>query len=343
MSNPEATGWYSDTPRTKAEMKDGLDLLNDVMAELPGGSTSSDLTIASGAITITRFFHRIETEGAAVTDDLVTITSPDIPAGRLVLLRIKTAGHTVVVKHGAGGTASFLLADDLDFSMTQTDQWLLLIKEVTYWTEVARNYGSLISGNRSYLGLGTAALVDTGTDAGEAVVMAAGPKLPAVDGSDLTGINERGQYLLYVDSKGTGVDGGTFTSLGWRTRDITNEVVDESGAASLASNRITLPAGVYYCRVSCPGFGVTSHKARLYELSATIAQVTGTPEYATTNVQTRSEIIGKFTITSGNVTAGQNIFEVQHYCEFTKATDGFGKSMAVFANIYTIAEFWRIA
>ena len=41
---------------------------------------------------------------------------------------------------------------------------------------------------RTSLGLGTAAIVDTGTSAGNAVILDGSAKLPAVDGSQLTNI-----------------------------------------------------------------------------------------------------------------------------------------------------------
>jgi hypothetical protein len=82
MSAPNAAGWYTTTPRTKAEMKAGLDLLNDVMAELPGGATKADLTIAAGEITPSQFLHWIETAGGAATDDLDTTVTTGIPSGR---------------------------------------------------------------------------------------------------------------------------------------------------------------------------------------------------------------------------------------------------------------------
>ena len=48
------------------------------------------------------------------------------------------------------------------------------------------------SAQRTTLGLGTAAVADTGTSAGNVVVLDGSAKLPAVDGSQLTNISVSG-------------------------------------------------------------------------------------------------------------------------------------------------------
>ena len=46
---------------------------------------ADELTINAGAITITKSYHKIETEGAAASDDLVTIAG--VAEGRIIHLR----------------------------------------------------------------------------------------------------------------------------------------------------------------------------------------------------------------------------------------------------------------
>jgi hypothetical protein len=58
------------------------------------------LTIASGAITVTQNYHKVDTESGAASDDLATINGGT--AGMWVILRLTNAAHDVVIKHGTG-------------------------------------------------------------------------------------------------------------------------------------------------------------------------------------------------------------------------------------------------
>lgn len=59
-----------------------------------------ELTISSGAITITKSLHTVDTEGDAVTDDLNTINGGS--AGDVILLGRASTARAVVLKHNAG-------------------------------------------------------------------------------------------------------------------------------------------------------------------------------------------------------------------------------------------------
>jgi microcystin-dependent protein len=73
----------------------------------------TQLTIASGAVTPTRFPHAIESEGAATQDDLVTINNPT--AGRIIALYMFDSSHIINLKNGDGNLSipggDFTLAD----------------------------------------------------------------------------------------------------------------------------------------------------------------------------------------------------------------------------------------
>lgn len=58
------------------------------------------LTIATGAVTVTQNFHKIDTESGAASDDLDTINGGT--AGLFVIFRLNNAAHDVVFKHGTG-------------------------------------------------------------------------------------------------------------------------------------------------------------------------------------------------------------------------------------------------
>jgi hypothetical protein len=97
-------------------------------------ATSSTLTIASGAVTRTRFYHTIDTEGAAGTDDLDTLNGGLL--GDLLLIRPANDARTVVVKHLTG---NIRLNGNADLSLDEEDDFLLLLFTGSQWWEVSRN------------------------------------------------------------------------------------------------------------------------------------------------------------------------------------------------------------
>lgn len=148
----------------------------------------------------------------------------------------------------------------------------------------------------------------------------------------------RKNYVKVSDQKVNAI-GGVFYSGAWRTRDINTEDNDEGGLCALSSNQITLEAGTYRCRISCPAYKVNSHAARLYNVTADALVLMGTAEYSGSSsyVQSRSFISGQFTV------AASQSLEVQHYCT---ESDGYGFGQKAFSsstpNVYTVAEFWKL-
>lgn len=143
-------------------------------------------------------------------------------------------------------------------------------------------------------------------------------------------------YILIQDQKAQNTSGGTFTSGSWQTRDLNTEVVDTGNNASVSSNQITLEAGTYRFRISCPALRVDNHQARLYNISDSTVVAYGTSEFNGSGgyqATTRSIIEGRFTI------AGSKVFEVQHRCVATFATVGLGAACNLATEIYTTAEF----
>jgi len=336
---------------TNANAKTALEQLRDCAAESPGGAAVSTLTIATGSVTPTGWLHAIDTQGGDATDDLANIVTTNHPAGREIVIYAANAAHTVVVKHNAGGAGAIHTQDAADITLDEVDIYVRLVRIVNDWYEIGRAYGSNADDFRAFLGLGTAAVCDTGTGVGNVVVMGAGPALPALDGSALTGLKERGDYFLAIDAKATTTDGGAFTSGAWRTRTLA-ESVDESTIGSVASSQITLTtAGYYYLRATAPAYEVNRHQVRFYETTGAITSgsmasgiIYGSNALAGSGdaTQTASTVVGKFQLTAGNITAGANVFELQHRCETTNATNGFGISNSFGGSeIYSVVELWR--
>ena len=84
--------------------------------------TYSEVTIASGAVTVTSNYHTIDTEGDASADDLDTISGAQI--GQFLFLQAASSGRDVTVKHGTG---NIYTRDGADVTMTSTSTPLLLL------------------------------------------------------------------------------------------------------------------------------------------------------------------------------------------------------------------------
>jgi hypothetical protein len=146
-----------------------------------------------------------------------------------------------------------------------------------------------------------------------------------------------GSALYHIqDQQAAGSDGGSFTTGAWRTRTLNTEVTSEVGG-SLATNQITLPTGTYYIEARVPALNVLSHKAKLYNITDAADELIGSSELSN-DAQTNSIISGRFP-----VTAATEVFEIQHRCASTWATNGFGDAGNFgVIEIYTDVRIWKV-
>lgn len=146
--------------------------------------------------------------------------------------------------------------------------------------------------------------------------------------------------LHLQDQKTTGTDGGTFTSGSFQTRTLNTEIRNNIVGASWASNQIVLPAGTYFVDATSPACGVIYHKTRLRNITDTVTLLVGSPEITwSSNITTsRSIIRGEFTL------SGTKTLELQHQCDTTTSSTGFGKSAGYGEiEIYSDIQIWKIA
>lgn len=163
MTTPAAQGYPSNASRTNAEMKQFLEDVLAISKELPGGNTTSTLTIASGSITPTTGVHLVDTEAAAATDDLTNIVQTNHPDGRLLVLMSVSSARNVVVKNAAGGTGQILTATGADFTLDDASSALILRRSGTNWVEVGRFYGNDKASFRNYLASPQASVASAAT------------------------------------------------------------------------------------------------------------------------------------------------------------------------------------
>lgn len=144
--------------------------------------------------------------------------------------------------------------------------------------------------------------------------------------------------LFQVQHKLPGATGsGTFTAGAWQDRPLNHVATNEITGASFDSltSKITLPAGKYEVSGVSYAFYCNANTARLYNITKSEVIIVGTaglshPDGGYNN--SGSEIYGRF--------------ELTHWCQTTRATNGFGyRAAAAIDNtdaIYADFRFWKI-
>lgn len=145
--------------------------------------------------------------------------------------------------------------------------------------------------------------------------------------------------ILVQEQQTAGTAGGAFTQGAWRTRVLNTEVIDTGANASVAASQITLAAGTYRIRAWAVANQCGSHQIRLQNITAgtTIAYGMSALADATNAGLTASHLSYRFTL------AGSTVIELQHQCQTTKATDGFGvavnfASLEIYSEVYLERE-----
>lgn len=126
------------------------------------------------------------------------------------------------------------------------------------------------------------------------------------------------KYAKLSDTKSPSSSGGSFTSGSFQTRDLNTKDVDADSIVTLSANQFTLEAGTYRIRAKAPGRSVDGHQAKIRNITDSSDEIIGTSAYSSSGVTTHSFIDGEITIT------GTKTFELQHKCETTAGSTGFG-------------------
>ena len=148
------------------------------------------------------------------------------------------------------------------------------------------------------------------------------------------------QQVAYVkDVKSNGINGGTFTSGAWRTRDL-NTLEGDTGFISLSSNQFTLSSGKYLIEASAPAFYVRDHQCILYNTTDSNEDIIGQAAYTGRNAEattTHSMLMGSIEISSSKT------FEIRHQCSTTYASQGLGDASSFsVGEVYTQVKITKI-
>ncbi len=148
-------------------------------------------------------------------------------------------------------------------------------------------------------------------------------------------------YASICDQKAYNIDGGTFTNNAWRTRDLNTELYDPDNIVTVSANQFTLTAGTYLIKWSAPAYDVNRHLAVLQDTTASQPVATGTAAFSNTTSPSVTYSFGSFRA----VLTGTTVYEIQHWCNTTKASTGFGIAHDIngYDTIYTTVEIYKEA
>lgn len=138
------------------------------------------------------------------------------------------------------------------------------------------------------------------------------------------------------DVKAANTTSGTFTSGAFQTRTL-NTLVDSTGiVTSLASNQFVLPSGTYYIEAQVPAYAVERHKLKLRNVTDSSDALIGHSAHSL-NDNTHAFISGEVVITAAKT------FEIQHRCQTTQATNGFGlESNFAVSEVYAVVKIQKV-
>lgn len=146
------------------------------------------------------------------------------------------------------------------------------------------------------------------------------------------------------DIKADGTDGGTFTSGALRLRDL-NSLNDPAGfVVALSGNKFTLPIGKYVLWAEVPAYVTGDHQAIVYDETNSVIKLSGSScsNGNLAPLTSRSVIMGYLDY---SMASSDTQLDIQHQCDTTEATDGFGKasSFTVANEVYTQIMIIKIA
>ena len=135
-----------------------------------------------------------------------------------------------------------------------------------------------------------------------------------------TSLGETISVAVIEDQKPQNTNGGTFTSGAWRTRDLNTVTSDDDSIVTLNANQFTLQAGTYLIEAFATSYRVARSVAKLYNVTDVTDEIIGLATFA--NNASGNTVISH--IEGSIVLSAPKTFEIQHECQTTQTSDGFG-------------------
>jgi hypothetical protein len=148
------------------------------------------------------------------------------------------------------------------------------------------------------------------------------------------------KFAHYREEQPNNTDGGN-PSVGYNVRTLNTEVYDTIGA-SLASNRVTLPAGTYFVFALAPGFRIGKSKARIWNHTDSTVLLEGTGDFCATGSEANHQhamVFGTFTLSASKA------IRVEHYASNNPGSGvGLGTAFNIGeTEIYTQLFIWQVS
>ncbi len=126
--------------------------------------------------------------------------------------------------------------------------------------------------------------------------------------------------VIISDEKSSGTQSGTCTSGSYQTRTLNTIVKTGPSFSSLSANQFILQIGQYRIKARGSAHKVDGHKIRIQNITDATAELIGETADSSTadNTTSVSTVSGIITLTAAKT------FELQHRCNVTRSTDGFG-------------------
>lgn len=147
-------------------------------------------------------------------------------------------------------------------------------------------------------------------------------------------------YLHVRDEQASGTEGGANTGDAKNIRVLNTVKTNTITGASLASNKITLPAGTFLIRARAPGYSVNKHKLSVYNVTTAATILVGGGQFAGNaySLSTDATVCGRFTL------AAKSEIRLEHYTQTEVATRGLGIMTGNGdVEVYAEVEIWKVA
>lgn len=145
-----------------------------------------------------------------------------------------------------------------------------------------------------------------------------GPEISALDALVEAHIPQSDQYdtvALLTDERGTGEDGGTFTSGAWRVRALnTLHGSNINTWLTLSVNEFSLAQGHYFLSANARSYNVGNNQLRIYDVTNDTSLFYG--ENSTNNFALLKHHL--------TVTDEWQVFRLEHRCSITQTQNGLG-------------------
>jgi len=130
------------------------------------------------------------------------------------------------------------------------------------------------------------------------------------------------RYIHVQDQKASGTAGGTFTSGAYRTRDLNTVVNNSISGASLSSNEVTLPAGVYRIEAKAMADRTLLTRLRVFNVTDSTTLIWGMSERLSSGFDDTMVNVAKAIVTL----SASKTLRVEHRSSSSQSTTGFGQA-----------------